>query len=261
MQKVGDWWDGLLNGGSKKSVVNGTANVDGTAFINGTTGHAFKRGNWGIKDSGTALVGELGAETLVRDGRYYTIGDTGAEFIRYKKGDIIFNHKQTEELFKNGKVDSGGGRGKAFVEGTAFAGGSYGKGGGDKPSKNRVTGQSYTSSSSDSKNKDKDEDFEETLDWIETKISRIERVIDKLDQKAGNIYKSWTSRNKALSEQISKVKDEIIIQQKAYDKYMSAASNVGLSSSYAEKVRNGKIDIETIKDETLADKIKDYQSW
>ena len=261
LQKVGDWWDGLLNGGSKKSVVNGTANVDGTAFINGTTGHAFKRGNWGIKDSGTALVGELGAETLVRDGRYYTIGDTGAEFIRYKKGDIIFNHKQTEELFKNGKVDSGGGRGKAFVEGTAFAGGSYGKGGGDKPSKNRVTGQSYTSSSSDSKNKDKDEDFEETLDWIETKISRIERVIDKLDQKAGNIYKSWTSRNKALSEQISKIKDEIVIQQKAYDKYMSAASNVGLSSSYAEKVRNGKIDIETIKDETLKEKIEDYQKY
>lgn len=42
---------------------------------------------------------------------------------------------------------------------------------------------------------------------------------------------------------------------------MSAASGVGLSSSYAEKVRNGKIDIETITDETLKEKIDDYENW
>lgn len=64
--------------------------VDGTAHVNGT---AFKRGSWGTKDSGTALVGELGQETVVRDGRFFTIGDNGAEFFNYKKGDIIFNHK------------------------------------------------------------------------------------------------------------------------------------------------------------------------
>lgn len=69
--------------------VNGTANANGTA----NSGRAFARGNWGIKGSGTALVGELGMETLVRGGHFYTIGDNGAEFIKYKQGDIIFNHK------------------------------------------------------------------------------------------------------------------------------------------------------------------------
>ena len=64
--------------------------VNGTAHVNGT---AFAHGDWSTKDSGIALVGELGRETVVRDGKFFTIGDDGAEFFNYKKGDIIFNHK------------------------------------------------------------------------------------------------------------------------------------------------------------------------
>lgn len=75
--------------------VNGTANVNGTtsrsasgsikngrAFVNG------KRGDWSIGSSGTALVGELGAEILVRNGEYTVIGNNGAEFIDYQPNDI-----------------------------------------------------------------------------------------------------------------------------------------------------------------------------
>ena len=72
-------------------VKTGAVSVDGTAHANGTAyarGTAFARGNWGTRSSGTALVGELGEELLVRDGRFQTIGDNGAEFVSYKKGDI-----------------------------------------------------------------------------------------------------------------------------------------------------------------------------
>ena len=65
--------------------VDGTAHANGTAYARGT---ALARGNWGTRGSGTALVGELGTELLVRDGRFQTIGDNGAEFVSYKKGDI-----------------------------------------------------------------------------------------------------------------------------------------------------------------------------
>lgn len=42
-------------------VMSGGAGVDGTAFAFGTaSGKAFKSGNWGTKDEGTALGGELG---------------------------------------------------------------------------------------------------------------------------------------------------------------------------------------------------------
>lgn len=67
--------------------------VNGTAHANGTVGKAFKHGSWGTKENGVALMGELGQETIVRDGRFFTVGDNGAEFVGYKKGDIIFNHK------------------------------------------------------------------------------------------------------------------------------------------------------------------------
>jgi len=70
--------------------VDGTAHAKGTAYSQGTArkGIAFARGNWGTKDSGTALVGEMGTELLVRGGMFQTIGDDGAEFVSYKKGDI-----------------------------------------------------------------------------------------------------------------------------------------------------------------------------
>lgn len=224
--------------------VNGTANVDGTAFANGTTGRAFKQGSWGTKNSGTALVGELGREVLVRDGRYYTIGDNGAEFIRYKKGDIIFNHVQSEELFKNGKVTSGGGRAKAFAQGTAF---DTGTGGGE-----------YGGSAVGSNSKDK---TKETFDWIGTLISRLERTIDNLDKTVNNVYKSWSDRNAALTKEITEVGNLIGTQESAYNAYMAEANKVGLDESWASKVRNGAIDISTITDENLAEKIKDYQTW
>lgn len=227
--------------------------------VDGTTGRAFGQGSWGTKNSGTALVGELGRETLVRDGKYYTIGDYGAEFIKYQRGDIIFNHKQTEELFRNGRVTSGGGRAKALANGTAFAQGTAFSEGKDPlgeyvVGRNSSTGKSYT------KSKESD-NFEETIDWVEIAISRIEREISNLDKTVDNAYKSWAERNESLSKEIGKVTDEIDLQKRAYNEYMSAAKGTGLSESYARKVRDGTIDIQTIKDEAVAQKVKDYQEW
>ena len=240
-------------------VVNGTANASGSAFADGTSGKAYRQGDWGVKKTTTALTGELGQELVVYGNRFWTVGDNGAEFATIPKGAIVFNHKQTEELFANGKVTSGGGRGKVFANGTAYAEGtaySSGEGGSGKVtvSVNSNTGTSYTKSTDN-------DDFEETIDLIEIAISRLERDIDNLDQKANNIYKSWSSRNSALASEISKVGDEIELQQKAYNEYMKAAAGVGLPSSWVKKVQNGEVDIETIKDEALADKISDYQKY
>ena len=105
-------------------VVNGTANANGSAFANGTNGKAYKQGDWGVKQTTTALTGELGQELVVYGNRFWTVGDHGAEFATIPKGAIVFNHKQTEELFKNGKVTSDGGRGRTFANGTAYADGT-----------------------------------------------------------------------------------------------------------------------------------------
>ena len=259
-KKASSLWDKLTGGGS----VDGTAHANGTAFAEGTvnratvkkSGRAYKQGDWGTKDSGIALGGEEAPELLVRNGRWHLIGEKGAEFFGYKKGDIIFNASQTKEIFEKGKITHGNGRGKALVSGTAF---SKGTGGGIEPEvKSKSVSSKKSSSSSSSSSSD---EFEETLDWIEVAISRIERAIDNLDQKASNVYKSWSERNKALTSEISKVGDEIELQQSAYNRYMQEANSVGLSSSLAAKVRNGEIDIETIKDEALKEKIDDYKKY
>lgn len=255
-----------------KATVEGAPVVNGTAHANGTAGHAFKNGDWSTKDSGTALMGELGQELIVRDGRFFTVGDNGAEFVPYKKGDIIFNHKQTEELFKNGYVTSGGGRGVAMASGTAFAnvghgtwkpggiGGGY-SGGGSSSSGSRSSSNSGSNSNSNSNANKEAEKSEQTLDWIETALDRVERAISRLDKTATSTYKNWTKRGTALNDQISQTRREIDLQNQAYNRYIQQANSVGLDDGYAAKVRDGTIDIETITDEDLNNKISEYKQW
>ena len=245
--------------------------VNGTAFANGAGRKEFKHGDWGTKDSGTALMGELGQELIVRDGRFFTVGDNGAEFVKYRKNDIIFNHRQTEELFKNGYVTSGGGRGKAYVEGTAFAnvGGGSWKPGGIKPSGggykyNVSSGKSKSTKSPKKQTKEASEEaekFEEVLDLVEIAIDRIERAIKNLDTVASSTFRSWTERTSALNEQIAQTRNEIDLQQRSYERYMQAASEVGLDAGWVDKIQNGKVDIELITDENLKEKIDQYEQW
>lgn len=116
---------------------NGGAKVYGTAFAGG---------NWGAKDSGNALMGELGYEVRVRDGRYEVIGENGAEFADYRKGDIIFNHEQSKQLLEQGKITRGKRRGKAFVSGnipsSIGANGSSGKNSSKKSNNSKPKGSS-----------------------------------------------------------------------------------------------------------------------
>lgn len=95
--------------------VDGTAHATGTAFSDGKVRHS----NWGKKDSGIALGGELGEELVVRDGKFFTIGSDSAEFFTYRKDDIIFNAEQTKQIFEKGKITHGRRRGRAFAEGSA----------------------------------------------------------------------------------------------------------------------------------------------
>ena len=97
---------GSYNAKYGKGLVDGTAHVEGTAKVTG---------DWGVHQGGQALLGELGREIIVRNGRFFTVGENGAEMQNLQPGDIVFNHVQTEELLKNGHISS---RGKAYANGT-----------------------------------------------------------------------------------------------------------------------------------------------
>lgn len=274
---------GFLGFGS----VAGTAHLTGTAFAGGSySDSSWINPKWQTKKSQVALVGEKSQELVVdpSSNSWYTVGDNGAEFRDIPKNAIIFNHKQTENLFKHGYINS---RGKgtpdipgavSFASGTAYASGGRlpssssnsssssskkksSSSSSKSSSKNSSTSSSKSNSSSNSSN-DKEE-TKETLDWIETKLDRIKRKIDELDTTASSTYRTWSKRNEALSSELSKVTEKISLQQQAYDRYIKEAESAGegLSSDWIDKIQNGKIDIETITDSDLKEKISDYKNW
>lgn len=251
---------------------------------NGVNGTAYASGTWGTSHSGTALVGELGRELLVRDGKWYTIGDAGAEFIKYRKGDIVFNHLQTEELFANGRVTRGGGRASAFASGTAFSN-ATGKfkqeetvvqGNGDVQT--TPSNDPNTKSDTDPKDKTAIEKFKEwfskLFDWIEVKLERQTDKISKYVKKAETALDDKRYKSSAKNY-YSAIKETGVLadwerkgaakyKDKANDVMNKAVSNGVLKADEAkhikEAVKNGKLKISEYSEE-VQEVIKDYQEW
>ena len=211
-----------------------------------------------------SLVGELGEELLVRDGQAYTVGSKGAEVIPVVKGDIIFNAEQTRQLLSSHKINSRGQLMGSFASGTTYTGaGTGGRAGSsswrDRFNKNTSPGGSGGSSGGDSTNP---EESKEVFDWIEVMIQRIEEEIARLNEVVEDTYTLSSKRNKSLVDEMDRVREEIDIQRRGYERYLQEANSVGLSEEYAYKVRNGLIDIETIKNnEALVQQINDYTTW
>lgn len=284
----------IATGDTGKGKASGTmlspAHADGTAYNTLNMSPAHANGKVSLPNDEKALVNEIGMESIVRDGVWQLLPG-GAHLEQLKKGDIVFNASQTEQLLKHGSIS---GHGKAYADGTvgnirdlvskplnAYAVGSGGGilGAGGSGSQANFNKPSYNDNSSSPNNTSKvakdtaeiaentesasesAEEFEETLDWIEVTIDRIERNISNLERTAGNTYETLGTRTDALRSQLSEVTNEINIQNKAYDRYLQAANEVGLSEDYAEKVRNGLIDLETITDETLNDSISKYKEY
>ncbi len=110
---------GIIGSGMNLGSAQYDAKYTGNAHVDGT---ALASGNWAVQsDEKEALLGEVGYEIIVRNGRFFTVGENGAEMFPIKKGDIVFNHEQSEELLKNGHIS---GRGKAYADGTV-GGGKY----------------------------------------------------------------------------------------------------------------------------------------
>ena len=256
--------------------------ANGTAHAAGTTNVSANK-NWGLKrNEPHALVNELKPEIIVRDGQPFIVNGGDPAFTSLKQGDIVFNGEQSEALLKNGYVTGSHGRlayegahslGTAFSNGTGKfnvgSSGSKASSSSKKKSSNNSSSKSSSNSSNNSSNNSSSnssndkEETKETLDWIETKLDRIKRKIDELDTTASSTYRTWSKRNEALSSELSKVTEKISLQQQAYDRYIKEAESAGegLSSDWIDKIQNGKIDIETITDSDLKEKISDYKNW
>lgn len=262
------------------SPANGTAHFLGTAHAKGTT-NISSNGNWGLrKDEPRALVNELKPEIIVRDGEPFIVNGGDPAFTSLKKDDIVFNGEQSEALLKNGYVTGSHGKlayeGGAHSLGSAFSSGTGKfnvKSSGSKAnstsskkknsssSKSLGTKSSGSSKSSSNSSSDSTKDkTEEVIDWIEVYLNEMSRAteiaVDNIDRAIG-----LASKQAKSYEAIGKVQEEITANQRAADKYLAKANSVGLNETYASKVRNGTLDIETITDEDLKKKIDDYKTY
>ena len=270
----------IFSGNSGDQESNGTANVSGTA-------HAT--GSWGLEQSEhNALVGELGMETVVdpNTGRYYTVGDHGAELVDLPKNAIIFNHKQTDALFRNGYINS---RGKAFANGNAHIDGnahvtiypnytlhSQWEGTGYKSYDDGMYSASNAlqdaagdiSSASDSV-EDAADDAKQTIDFIEYRLDEIENIITNTTNRLENFLDdtSQTEDKNSLYE------DLVSAEKQKASTYFSAAATYNkkaaqllseVPAEYQEMAKNGAIAIKDFIGENegeIADAIEEYRTW
>lgn len=260
--------------GVGRNFAQGTARASGSARAKGTD---LFPSNWKLKRPELALTGELGPEMVVRGNEWFLVGEGGAEFNQLKKGDIVFNHQQTEDLLHRGSTF---GRGKARLKGTLpeeglalvtgsfsfrkyqtsnWSGGSGSSGSGSSSSRTEAS-YNYNGSGGSSGSSDED-DFRETVDWVEKELDRLQRKIDQTAITAESAYKTFSERNKALASEYDQITNKMEENRKGIARYEAEANSVGLSESYAKLVRDGTIDIETITDEDLKDKIDQYTEW
>ncbi len=93
------------------------------------------------------------------------------------------------------------------------------------------------------------------------KIKWFQNAINNLKKSGEYLWDSWINRTRNLNKAISLTKEEIEIQQDAIKRYGQQAESIGLDDYWENLVQNGIIDISTISDDNLKEKIKNYQTW
>lgn len=278
------WWARITGNTEFSGTVNTTSSWDGTppkstsnrrqnVMFDGT---AHATGNWGLPQSEKdSLVGELGMETVVdpKTGRYYTVGDNGAELVDLPKNAIVFNHLQTEQLFKNGHISS---RGKALAEGNAhvtivpnYTTPTYYNGASSSNFWTDWSNAIYDASDSISDAADSVSDaadkFEEVFDWFEVLLEEIEDNISLMNAKLENTV--GISAKKGIYSEI--LNTEQFKLQELYEgiKLYSDYANKLLAKvpdQYKEMAKNGAVAITDFLGEAnqeVVDSINNYREW
>lgn len=242
---------GGTGGGFASGTMLRVAHASGTAYnvLNYSPAHAD--GNVALQSNEKALVNEFpdGPESIVRDGKWMVIPG-GAHFENLKKGDIIFNSKQTSELINSGRVMSGGGHARALAGGTvhsgmsAFLDGSP-KGGGNSfglnkgnqssPSNSTITDKNTISVKKNTDtvndNTEKVKKSTKVYNWVETRIKHWSDQVQKIADKITDYIKK-SLKTSLLKQQIRKMNYEIGSNQKGAKTYMKKANSIANEYTY-----------------------------
>lgn len=279
----------------------GNGVITESATAHGTLGKAFAHGTSNVKDGRiqndqVALTGELGPELRIdKDGNMELL--TGMQLRELHKGDIILNHKQTEQLQKTGKASGQGqivGGESAFAHGTisALAGGTDSIIEYFNPSPlihyyNSLTGASMGNSPYSHYESNQNRLSYEMFDLFASKADRLSDVISQLSNSVKE-HMSTTMKSNILAQKSIAVNEQINTYNKQALDYRGMAgkqlreywytdSNNNLTSmNIEEKIKEygfssideiisgagriEKIDTSTEEGRKLVEGIKAYQS-
>lgn len=284
--------------GTPPSGSSGNQGVNGTAHVNGT---ACAGGNWGTAIGGKTLVGELGREIVVNPltGRWYTVGDNGAEFVDIPKNAIVFNHKQSESLLQQGYVAARGtalANGTANLFGTAMVTGDIKKSQAQKSTandksktnsdtkknttavnnntkaqKNNTKSQNKSTKASEKQQKAFEEFVKKWQDWIEVDLQHLEEKRDLNTAKAENAT-GYSKKNNYIENARKNVKSLIDDNTAAISEYKSQATKIkdnaiknkmvtkSEANAIIKQIENGSINIKDY-DEDARSFIEAYTTW
>ena len=176
----------------------------------GSTGISVARAagtNGGLARAERALVGELGYEVVVNphSGKWYTVGEHGAEFVNLPKDAIVFDHQKSEELLKNGFV---GARGMAMAEGNAYDQGvGTITGGGYIPKNNPATSTTFQKNA-------------KAAAAAAAATEAAQKNLERIEAEADAVKEAYEAQKKALEKQkkeLESIKDSLESEQKTLD--------------------------------------------
>lgn len=235
------------------SIINQLNTIDGshtvTIKVNQTTVKSARTKTYaeqragaygGAFAGGRTLVGELGNELVVNphSGKWYTVGDNGAEFVNLPKDAIVFDHSKTKRLLDQGFI---GGRGVALASGTAMDSGSPGRGsyvGGNGYSVGqdpRVKSTYKATKASTKATKDNSKALEENKKALEKQKTALEKqktalekesnklkiygqaAIDEIEKREKALNKEKEAQDKAFEAEIEALNKKKAALQKAND--------------------------------------------
>lgn len=221
---------------------------------------AHADGKVGLRQNETALLNEVGTESIVRDGVWSLIPG-GAHLANLKKGDIIFSASQTEALLKNGSIP---GHARAYASGTVddvenldlssayavgglslkFSGGlkshKYGNSGGGSTNTTPTSpvGSSRSGSGNgggrggnNSSTTSKQKHAEQVFDWVARTLTKFKDTVENISNRI-NDYVSSAFKKTMLNRQEKAIVEEINANKHGAQSYTNKANSIASGYTY-----------------------------
>ena len=99
-----------------------------------------------------------------------------------------------------------------------------------------------------------------TFNWIETRISRLQRRFQNMVDSVTGYVSSHFKLN-IMEEELRSLDEQISAYQSAEALYFQKAYNIPLDEGFRQKVINGEISVQTLSNESLVNAVNEFKEW